>query len=144
MTDTAIQEKKYKRPSGKYTYAVGRRKQAVARVYLYANGNGEFTVNGKASEEYFRHVKWQDTVNGPMEEINMSKDFNIWVLVSGGGVNGQAEAIRLGIARALEKTDGDLRGPLKAKGYLSRDARVKERKKPGLKRARRSPQWSKR
>ncbi len=144
MSEAETKEKKYKRPEGKYVYAVGRRKQAVARVYLYQQGSGKFTVNGKPSSEYFRHIKWQDIINGPMAETNLAKEFDIWVLVDGGGINGQAEAIRLGISRALEKTDESLRGPLKAKGFLSRDARVKERKKPGLKRARRSPQWSKR
>ena len=130
--------------AGKYFYGLGRRKSSIAQVRLYQNGKGEILVNDALYSEYFNFPRWQITVKAPLTETNLADKFDAVVKVTGGGKKGQTEAIRLGIARALLEFDKDLRPALKAKGYLSRDQRVKERKKPGLKGARRSPQWSKR
>ncbi len=131
-------------PKGTYIYAVGRRKTAVAQVRLYP-GKGHVTINGERPlTEYLPDQELQRIVLSPLTENNLDKNYDVTVLVRGGGKHGQADAIRLGIARALEKQTPELRKPLKASGYLKRDARKKERKKPGKKRARRSPQWSKR
>jgi small subunit ribosomal protein S9 len=127
----------------KYIYAVGRRKESSCQVRLYP-GVGKITVNQKDFRQYFPAFYLQKKV---LEPLKMTKFFNkldILIRVMGGGTRGQAEAIRLGIARALTKSDIQVRIPLKAAGFLTRDARVKERKKPGLKRARRAPQWAKR
>jgi small subunit ribosomal protein S9 len=126
-----------------YFAAVGRRKSAVARVRL-SDGKGQVTVNGKTLAVYFPDVLWQTTVRLPLVLVGKDKAFDISVLANGGGVNGQAEATRHAIARALEKFDPSLRPTLKKAGLLTRDSRQKERKKPGLKRARRAPQFSKR
>lgn len=128
----------------KYFYAVGRRKTAVAQVRLYEHGKGECTINGKKLDEYLHDAELQKIIFSPLEENALAKSFDITVVVRGGGKKGQAEAIRLGVARGIEKHTPELRGALKVAGYLKRDARKKERKKPGLRRARRSPQWSKR
>lgn len=131
-------------PKGTYIYAVGRRKTAVAQVRLYP-GKGAVTINGQRPlTEYLPDPELQRIVLSPLTENNLDKNFDVTVLVRGGGKHGQADAIRLGIARAVEKHAPELRKPLKVAGYLKRDARIKERKKPGKKRARRSPQWSKR
>ncbi len=127
-----------------YTFAVGRRKQAVARVRLFAEGQGEITVNNRPMNSYFPGFELQHIVRSPMVIAHQDERGTISAKVAGGGVQGQAEAVRLGIARALVKTDADLRLPMKRAGYLHRDPRVKERKKYGLKRARRAPQWQKR
>lgn len=128
----------------RYLYGTGRRKEAVARVRMYP-GSGSIQVNGKEMEEYFGgrgllHV----TVRQPLELTQTTGRYDVVVKVVGGGTSGQAGAVRHGIARALAKTDDDLRGPLKRAGLLTRDARVKERKKVGLKRARKAPQYTKR
>jgi small subunit ribosomal protein S9 len=123
--------------------SVGRRKTAAARVRL-TPGAGKITVNGKDFKEYFPYFEWQNIVMAPLTAVNKEKIFDISVKIVGGGQKGQAVSIQLGIARALVKWDEDLKKSLKTQGYLTRDARVKERKKPGLKRARRAPQWSKR
>jgi len=128
---------------GRYISRVGRRKSAVARVRLYKKGSGVIQVNGKKLSEYFESDK-ASVVRHPLKLTSLQKDFNFSVVVKGGGSNGQAEAIRHGIARALVEYDEGLKPSLKAKGWLSRDDRTKERKKPGLKKARRRPQWSKR
>ncbi len=128
----------------KYFYAVGRRKTAIAQVRLWEGGKGEITVGAKKLAEYLPDEELRTIVLAPLEEHNLSKNFDVTILVRGGGKRGQAEAIRLGIARAVELHTPELRKALKASGYLKRDARIKERKKPGKKRARRSPQWSKR
>ncbi|NTW15798.1 MAG: 30S ribosomal protein S9 [Candidatus Moranbacteria bacterium] len=147
-TKTAIIEKEKKATkasvSGGYLYAVGRRKTAVAQVRLYPDkGNDKHVVNRKDYTEYFP-VALQPTLLAPLSALGLSGDFVVSATVKGGGVNAQAEAIRLGVARALLKHDEALRLPLRAEGLLTRDARSVERKKPGLKKARRSPQWSKR
>ncbi len=128
----------------KYFYGLGRRKAAIAQVRLYEKGTGDITINDKTFVDYLPHAIWQQIVLDPLVETNLREEFDISVKVVGGGFKGQAESIRLGITRALLEYNTALRGPLKAKGFLTRDPRVKERKKPGLKRARRAPQWSKR
>lgn len=121
----------------RYFYGTGRRKTAVARVRLYA-GKGQFTVNTKEV------VVQDDLVIMPLETVGELGKWDLRVLVSGGGKQSQREAIRLGVARALVAYQPELRQALKKAGYLKRDPREKERKKPGLRGARRAPQWSKR
>lgn len=127
-----------------YIWSVGRRKEAVARVRLYP-GTGRITVNGKPAKDYFggRGI-YQATLAEPLQLTGTRERFDITVRVVGGGVSGQAGAVRHGIARALVKFDDDLRPTLKRARLLTRDARVKERKKVGLKRARKAPQYTKR
>ncbi len=127
----------------KYLEAVGRRKTSVARIRI-TDGKGIVMVNGKKLAEYFNNPFWQNIVLSPIEKSDLFSKSDISVRVTGGGVNSQAEAIRHGIARVLVEKDPSLRGVLKAKSYLKRDPRMKERKKYGLKKARRAPQWSKR
>ena len=126
-----------------YHYAVGRRKSAVATVRLVP-GNGLVIVNGKPADEYFGRATLEYIVNQPMREVNQPTTYNAVVKVIGGGLSGQAGAVRHAIARALVKSDEGLRVPLRRGGLLTRDARVKERKKYGLKRARKAPQYTKR
>jgi small subunit ribosomal protein S9 len=127
-----------------YFYGTGRRKSAVARVRLYP-GNGQIIVNGKTPEDYFggRHV-YRQMIAQPLDLTDNTARFNVTVKVLGGGVTGQAGAVRHGLARALVQADGNFRSVLKKAGLLVRDPRVKERKKPGLKRARKAPQYTKR
>ena len=124
-------------------YGTGRRKSSVARVYLMP-GSGKITINKKDMDDYFGLETLKIIVRQPLEATNMTDKFDILVNVKGGGFTGQAGAIRHGIARALNKYDLDLRPTLKKAGYLTRDPRMKERKKYGLKKARRAPQFSKR
>ena len=126
--------------SEKY-YGTGRRKSSVARVYLVP-GTGKVTINKKDMDEYFGLETLKIIVRQPLEATNMADKFDVIVNVKGGGFTGQAGAIRHGIARALNKYDLDLRPTLKKAGYLTRDPRMKERKKYGLKKARRAPQFS--
>ncbi|MFA6393771.1 MAG: 30S ribosomal protein S9 [Patescibacteria group bacterium] len=128
---------------GRYIAAIGRRKRAIAQTRLYEKGKGIIMVNGMKATDYFP-AGLMMTVNQPLKLTGRNKDFDFSILTSGGGKSGQSEAVRLGISRALIKFDPELRPALKAKGYLTRDAREVERKKPGLKKARRAPQWSKR
>ena len=128
--------------SEKY-YGTGRRKSSVARVYLVP-GTGKVTINKKDMDEYFGLETLKIIVRQPLEATNMADKFDVIVNVKGGGFTGQAGAIRHGIARALNKYELDLRPTLKKAGYLTRDPRMKERKKYGLKKARRAPQFSKR
>jgi small subunit ribosomal protein S9 len=130
--------------ASKYIYAVGKRKCAVARIRLLPKGKGEITINHKKSEQYLPDFELQEIIKSPLNLTDTKNKYDFYILVSGGGKKGQAEAIRHGIARALEKLNKELRKTLKVAGFLMRDARIKERKKPGLKRARRAPQWSKR
>lgn len=136
--------KKATKSTAEYFYAVGKRKTSVARVRLYTNGKGDIVVNDLPAEEYFNLITSMGVVRSPLKITNTSKKFDISIKVLGGGVNSQAEAIRHGISRALLEFDPQLRVTLKKAGFLTRDARIKERKKPGLKRARRAPQFSKR
>ena len=121
----------------------GRRKTSVARVRLY-NGNGNITVNGRDISDYFGLDTLKYIVNQPLELTNTTGKFDVVVNVQGGGIAGQAGAIRHGISRALLLYDENLRADLKKAGFLTRDPRMKERKKYGLKAARRAPQFSKR
>ena len=124
-------------------YGTGRRKSSVARVYLMP-GSGKITINKKDMDDYFGLETLKIIVRQPLEATNTADKFDILVNVKGGGFTGQAGAIRHGIARALNKYDLDLRPTLKKAGFLTRDPRMKERKKYGLKAARRAPQFSKR
>lgn len=130
---------------GDYYYGMGRRKTAVARVRLFPNGDGSITVNGKNAPAYFgqreTHVA---TIVAPLRLLDLGNAYNLTVRVVGGGVSGQAGAIRHGVARALLKINPDWKPALRKAGYLTRDPRMKERKKPGLKRARKAPQYTKR
>ena len=121
----------------------GRRKEAVARVRLVP-GTGEFRINDRPLDEYFPTRVHRMVAQSPLRSIGRDKEFDVVATIKGGGVNGQAGALRLGIARALLELDPELRAQLKAEGFLRRDAREKERRKYGLKKARKAPQYSKR
>ena len=127
-----------------YHYGTGRRKASVARVRVYENGTGSITINGRDIDEYFGLETLKLIVRQPLVATNTLGKVDIETTVSGGGVSGQAGAIRHGIARALVVLDENYRSTLKAAGLLTRDPRMKERKKYGLKAARRAPQFSKR
>ncbi len=126
-----------------YVEAIGRRKEASARVRIYP-GTGEIVVNDKPVDDYFGRALDQMILRQPLALTGTEATLNVSVKVQGGGDSGQAAAVRLGIARALVEQDANLRPVLKAAGFLTRDARAKERKKPGLKRARKAPQYTKR
>ena len=126
-----------------YFYGTGRRKKSVARVRLYP-GTGEITINGRSIDEYFGLETMKLIVNQPFGVTGTEGKFDIVANVAGGGISGQAGAIRHGVARALLNADAENRPALKAAGLLTRDPRMKERKKYGLKAARRAPQFSKR
>ena len=121
----------------------GRRKEAVARVRLVP-GSGNFDIGGRSLDEYFPTRVHRMVAQAPLRLVGREKDFDVIATIRGGGINGQAGALRLGIARALIEIDPELRPQLKAEGYLTRDAREKERRKYGLKKARKAPQYSKR
>ncbi len=127
-----------------YYEAVGRRKSATARVRLFPGGDGTIIVNDRPLENYFARSWDVIHLREPLEATATENRCNVSVIVKGGGVRGQAGAVRLGIARALLKLDPDLRPILRKGGFLTRDSRAKERKKPGLKRARKAPQYTKR
>ncbi len=127
-----------------YIPAVGRRKRAIARVRLFPQGDGKIVVNGKDSNAYFGRETLVGVVRQPLRLLDAGEKFTITVKVLGGGLSGQAGAIRHGIARALVKVDEEAKPALRKAGYLTRDPRVKERKKYGLKRARKAPQYTKR
>ena len=131
-----------KKASAKY-YGTGRRKSSVARVYLVP-GKGEITINKRSIDEYFGLETLKVVVRQPLVAIDGAEKFDAIITVKGGGYTGQAGAIRHGIARALLQADSEFRPTLKKAGYLTRDPRMKERKKYGLKAARRAPQFSKR
>ena len=126
-----------------YFYGTGRRKKSVARVRVYA-GTGKITINDRDIDDYFGLETLKIIVRQPLEATNTADKYDIKVTVKGGGFTGQAGAVRHGIARALNEADADFRPILKKAGYLTRDSRMKERKKYGLKKARRAPQFSKR
>ncbi len=128
-----------------YYEGLGRRKTARARVRLYPNNKDVgFMINDKPLEEYFARNVDQANINEPFQVCGTEGHFGVTVKVNGGGITGQAGAIRLGVARALLKADPEYRKPLREHGMLTRDPRAKERKKPGLKRARKAPQYTKR
>ena len=127
-----------------YYEGVGRRKEATARVRII-KGSGEFVVNGKTMLDYFTREEDNRTIFLPLDVTHQGRDqFDVSAMVSGGGVTGQTEAVRLGLARALLSMNEDFRPLLRKAGLLTRDSRVKERKKPGLKRARKAPTYTKR
>lgn len=130
--------------TGEYVLAVGRRKEAVARVRLFPKGTGLVTVNNVEMAKYFPTFDLQMIITQPAKAVGLDSKVDVRVKVTGGGKVGQAEAVRHGIARALLAFDEELRKTLRAGGFLTRDSRVKERKKYGLKKARRAPQFSKR
>jgi small subunit ribosomal protein S9 len=128
----------------KETSGIGKRKQAVARVILQP-GNGDIVINKTPGEKYLQYnTTYLNNIWLPLKTLKLEKQFNITVLVKGGGLTGQAEAIQLGIARLLCKMEKQNRSILKPYGFLTRDARIKERKKYGLRKARKAPQYSKR
>lgn len=130
--------------SVQYYEGIGRRKESTARVRLM-KGSGQFIVNAKPALEYFTRLGDLDTILAPMKVVGESEAlYDITVLVSGGGVTGQTDAVMLGLARALIKMNPELRPALRSGGYVTRDPRIKERKKPGLKRARKAPTYTKR
>lgn len=135
----AVQEKKLD-----YLYGVGRRKTAIAQVRVYKKGNGKITINGKDFAAYAPAVDLQERITAPLKVIGQSDKLDVSAFVSGGGKVSQAEAIRHGISRAILQLNQNFKKPLKKAGFLTRDPRKKERKKPGLKRARKRPQWTKR
>ena len=129
--------------AGEVFYATGRRKSSSARVFLKPGG-GEITINHRSMERYFGRETGRMIARQPLEIVNLSDKFDIAVTVKGGGITGQAGAIRHAITRALMKYDQSLREPLRKAGFVTRDAREVERKKIGLHKARKSPQYSKR
>ncbi|MEA3452965.1 MAG: 30S ribosomal protein S9 [Patescibacteria group bacterium] len=128
----------------RYIEAVGRRKTAVARVRIWTKSGEEFLINEKKYQDYFPPIESQKIVLSPIEIINSKEKFKVSAKVKGGGSHSQAEAVRHGLARTLIKFDPELRTQLKKAGFLTRDPRMRERKKFGLKRARKASQWSKR
>jgi len=143
-TEKKVKEEKETEKQTKYLKGLGRRKTSTARIRLFNEGGRDFSVNGKPLEKYFPTMELQKTVLSPFEKMSCLGQFNVKVLVNGGGLNSQAEAIRNGIAKALVLFNPEFRKRLKKAGYLTRDSRMRERKKFGLKRARRAPQWQKR
>lgn len=131
-------------PSKEYFYANGHRKTSTAKVRVFNKGTGKITVNEKPVEEYLKTSAQFQAVLAPLKAVGMDKTVDITIVVHGGGLMSQAGAMSHGIARSLTTMDMALRPVLKKGGFLTRDSRMKERKKPGLRRARRSPQWSKR
>ncbi|MEA4920162.1 MAG: 30S ribosomal protein S9 [Clostridiaceae bacterium] len=131
-------------PKKAYFYGTGRRKSSVARVKLIPNGTGAATINNRTLDNYFGLETLKYIVKQPLELFGLTEKFDIEVKVTGGGFTGQAGAIRLGISKALLQADAEYRPQLKKAGFLTRDSRMKERKKYGLKAARKAPQFSKR
>jgi len=129
--------------TGTYFYANGKRKRAVARVRLY-KGNGRVVVNGKDAKDYFPNEEHLNVIASPLILTGQNGKFDVSIKVEGGGMQGQADACRHGVSKALVVADADFRSVLKPEGYLTRDSRKKERKKPGMKKARRAEQFSKR
>ena len=143
--DAEVSESRSQGASGlRYYEAVGRRKRAVARVRLFTKGDKAFSINSKTYIEYFKTTELQELANGALKKMKVEDKFSVSALVRGGGISGQAEAVRHGISRALLKFNPDFHKRLKRAGFLRRDPREKERRKFGLKKARKAPQWSKR
>ena len=130
--------------SAQYYEGVGRRKEATARVRLFPGGTGRLLINEKDGLDYLPRSGDVEALLEPLRAVGQDRGFDVTVHVNGGGISGQRDAIRLGMARALLKLDPELRSPLRDAELLTRDARVKERKKPGLKRARKAPTYTKR
>lgn len=130
---------------GEYYYGMGRRKTAVARVRLFPNGDGTIVVNSRSAQAYFGpRESINATMVAPLRLLEIAEQYNMTIRVVGGGTSGQAGAIRHGVARALLRVNPEWKPALRKAGYLTRDPRMKERKKPGLKRARKAPQYTKR
>ncbi len=127
-----------------YIPAIGRRKSATAQVRITPDTKMTYVINGKGLDEYFGIETFKNVVRAPFSAVETKDEFNVSIIVTGGGMSAQADAIRHGISRCLIKYNEDLRGDLKSAGYLKRDPRRKERKKPGLLKARKRPAWSKR
>lgn len=139
-----VKEKETAQKTDYYFEAVGRRKTSVARVKLFPSDSKEFMVNNKPLDLYFPLFELRQTAQAALKKVDVAGKFRVSVLVKGGGLHSQAEAVRHGTARALVLFNPDFRKQLKRAGFLTRDPRMRERKKFGLKRARRAPQWSKR
>ncbi len=139
-----MSETKTKTSSKRYVEAIGRRKTATARVRLTPASKHSFTVNGKDGHEYFPTAELKNIMHGAFEGTKIEQHYDVSAHVSGSGIHSQAEAVRHGISRALVEISAEMRGELKKLGFLKRDPRSKERRKFGLKKARKSPQWSKR
>lgn len=149
VLEAAVEVKAEAEPAGsdkkmQYYKAVGRRKQSTAMVRLYKNGTGAVTVNGKTLKEFFKWDVWENNILAPLKTVGQADKLDVVVTVRGGGLRGQSDAVRHGISRALLLFNPVFRRGLKKVGFLKRDPRVKERKKYGLKKARRGPQWAKR
>jgi len=129
--------------SHRYTEAVGRRKTAIARVRITPGGTGKMTVNGKTPTQYFTLPRLVQDARSPMEQLKLN-EYDVTVVVSGGGIHAQAGAVRLGLSRAIIAKEPDWKPRLRTMGFLTRDSRMVERKKYGLNKARRAPQWAKR
>ena len=142
MTVATSAPKKLK--ADEYIYTIGRRKNATAQVRLYEAKDTEVTVNERTLEDYFPTQEMRKVVTDPFGIAKLGTKYKVTVVVRGGGIHAQAEAVRHGITRGLVKIDETLRKALKDEGFLKRDPRSKERKKPGLKKARKASQWSKR
>ena len=129
-----------------YFYGLGKRKTSIAQIKVYPSNKGqtEIIINGKKIDDYFTISRLRDVIISPLAVAGQDKKFSVLVKVAGGGISSQSEAIRLGISRALVESDAALKKPLRDKGFMTRDARKVERKKPGLRKARRAPQWAKR
>ncbi|MFH1451391.1 MAG: 30S ribosomal protein S9 [bacterium] len=143
-----MKEEVAKKPSPtsqQYFNGIGRRKTSTARVRLYVKGDNKFTINNKPADKYFDSEELVKIAYSPIEKMHCEGQFTVSVVVKGGGIRGQAGAIRHGISRALVLfNEAEFRKKLKKAGFLTRDSRMRERKKFGLKRARRAPQWQKR
>ena len=144
LADDFPTEKQIASKPDRYFEAIGRRKTAVARVRLFTRGEKQFLINGKPYQEYFTTPQDQQTAVASMVKMKCLDKFKVTVLVRGGGRNAQAEAIRHGTARVLVDFNNNFKKRLRKVGYLTRDSRMRERKKFGLKRARKAPQWAKR
>ncbi len=144
MPEAAVTAEPKRLEAGSYLNGLGRRKTAIARVKLVKNGTGQIKVNGRDAEASFPGFELQGLVRNALKVVGMDGAVDVIATVTGGGMRGQAEAVRLGVSRALTELNPTYRKTLKKLGYMTRDPRSKERKKPGLKKARRSPQWSKR
>lgn len=140
------EEAKKEAAASRYFYGLGKRKTAIATVRLYPTAKAEkdVKVNERTFENYFPISRLRDLIKSPLALAGQDVKFDVIAKVKGGGVNAQAEAIRLGISRALVEFNGELRKSLRDNGFLTRDSRIVERKKPGKRKARRSPQWAKR
>lgn len=144
MSEEKIVQDEEKKAPRYYYEGVGRRKRAVARVRLFTKGDKGFLINGVSYPQYFETLELQSIADGALRKMKVIDKFRVIAEVRGGGITGQAEAVRLGTTRALVVFNSDFRKRLKRAGYLSRDPREKERRKFGLKKARRAPQWAKR